>query len=244
MMGSMIEMIVELLPVFIILVFIAYAIKLLKSLTGGKKKKTRDVKTMSERIYNMLASNAKSSGLKKLTKVYVRGDEDVPKHRVGTTIGGVLNFQEYIIVPIKKRWWNPLEKARMLMVEGEAVSDLHEGDLVIEGSSIHPITEKFTWVVPSKEMVDKYGDDEIQEKREAFMEKVFNQLGSFDLNNDMWANTKTAIRGNRASSKKEQIATNVPDIREEQTVERESRREQKRVEREEEKDKFNKGGGL
>lgn len=243
-MEGLVNVVMENLDIIIILLFLLYFFKMIKNIGGKKTKYKRDIKTMSERIYNMLSKNSTSSELKKLTSVYVRGDEDVPKHKVGTTVGGVLNFQEYIIAPIKKTWWNPIEKSRMLMVEGEAVSDLHEGDLVIEGSSIHPITEKFTWVVPSKEMVDKYGDEEIQEKRENFMEKIFNQLGSFDLNNDIWANTKTAIRGNRASSKKEEVATNVPDIREQGQVERDSRSEQRRISREEERDKFNRRGGL
>ncbi len=152
-----------------------------------------------------------------------------------------MNFQEYVIIPIKNKWWNLMETARMLMVEGEAITDLHEGDLVIKGSSLHPVTERFTWVVPNKEMVQKYGAEELEEKREAFIEKIFNQLGDFDLNDDVWDNTKTGIRGTRASARKEEVMAQAPDKREAWRVEREAQAEHKRIQREEEKSKFNRG---
>jgi len=240
----MTELLIESMPLIIGLMLILYAFKMIKQVTNKGTEKDRDVKSMSDRIYKMLVTNAKSSDLKKKTDVYLRGDIDTPMHKIGTSVGGVLNFQEYVIIPIKKRWWDFRENARMLMVEGEAIADLHEGDLVIEGAGIHPVTEKFTWVVPSKEMVDKYGDENIQKKREGFMEKIFNQLGAFDLNDDIWSNTKTAIRGKRASARKEQVQMNIPDIREKKQLERESRQDQRRIERSEEKSNFERGNGL
>lgn len=240
MLEGFVNMIMENMDLIIILVILLYVVKMTREAVAGTgdSKKKRDIRTMKDRVHSMLALNASSVSYKRLSKVKLRGDADIPMHTVGTTVGGILNFQEYIIAPIKKHWWNPMETARMLMVEGEALTDLHEGELVIEGSSIHPVTERFTWVVPTEDMVDKYGDEEIQEKREAFIKKVFNQLGNFDSNDDVWANTKTAIRGTRASARREQVMTQAPDQREEWKVEREAQQEQKRIQKEEDKSSF------
>ena len=228
------------LDLIIVVLIMLYMVKMFKQAFGDKDiKKKRDIKSMADRIHNMMTTNASSVGLKKLSKVYLRGDDEISMHKVGTTVGGVLNFQEYIIIPIKTKWWNPLETARLLMAESEAVTDLHEGDLVIEGASIHPVTERFTWVVPNREMVEKYGPEEIEEKREAFLVKVFNALGNFDLNNDMWANTKTGMRGTRASARKEEVATLAPDKREEWRVEQEAQRDQRRIQQREDRGTFN-----
>lgn len=234
MMEGFLNVLMEPLIYFMIIAAIfVMIIKMFKEIKPDRTKREREVKSEDELIYKKLLLNAKSTYLKKKTPVYLRGDKDTPMYKIGTTVAGVLNFQEYVILPIKKKWWNIRESARMLMVEGEAISDLHQGDIIIEGSSIHPITDKFTWVVPSDEMVEKYGDENIQKKREAFANKLFNQQGNWDLNNDVWENTKTAIRGQRASSRREQVRMNIPDVKEQESVERKAEKEHERIEKSE-----------
>lgn len=224
---------IDVMPLIIIGVILWTILKSVLEMFPNVVDKVKETKSMDERIYRTLCERAKGSSLKKHVSVYVKGDESVPMHKIGETPAGVLNYPDIVIIPIKSRWWKFIENASMLIVEGEFIPDLYEGDIVIEGVGIHPLSEKFSFINISQGYGKQYTDKEVQDKRNRLMERMFAELGNFDLNNDVWDNTKTGLRGGRLSSKSELIRSAYPQERPVDMVERDQRSQEKEIRREE-----------
>ena len=224
---------IDILPLLIVAIIGWTLLKGILDALPKATEKVKETKSMDERIYRTLCECAKGSSLKRHCKVYVKGDESVPLHKIGETPAGVLNYPDIVIIPIKSKWWKVLQKASMLIVEGEFIPDLYEGDIVIEGVGIHPLSEKFSFVNISQGYGKQYTDKEVQDKRNRLMERMFAELGNFDLNNDVWDNTKTGLRGGRLSSKSELIRGAYPKERPVDVVEREQRKQESEIRHEE-----------
>lgn len=230
------ELIVTLTPYIVIGVVIYSVFLMIKQLMPEKENKELQVRSMSERLYKMMCSAASLDTLKQRAKVLVRGDESTPMRKVGEVTGGILNLPEAIIIPLKSRWWKFWEDVRFLIVEGEFITDLFEGEVVIEASGIDPLTDKFLFVNVSQgygNEDDRYTDAEVQLKRSKLMEKIFARLGAFDMNDDIWENTKTSARGGRAAARKEYFWDSRPPVKTEDEMQKEQQIQEQRMMREE-----------
>lgn len=240
-----IELFIQILPYLIILMVVVEIVKSVieKFSAYGSEKKEKETKTEDERLYKAIVNLCKRSDLKKHEDVYLRGDSNTPMQKIGQTAVGVLTTPEMYIIPIRKTWWKVWQSANLLCVLRENIVDMYEGDLVIDGAGLDPLSEKFTLVHSPHELGEEMDDEKVQRKKLKVFEKWISRRLDFDLNNDIAQNTKTGMRGSRVTAEKELVRPDRPQSRPVSEIQREQERKEREIEREEKnRSIFNRSG--
>lgn len=229
------NMLMQMLPYLIVIVVVIEILKVVlkKIKDWGVEAREKETKTEDERLYKAIVNLCKKYDLKKHEDVYLRGDSNIPKEKIGETATGVLPTQEMYIIPVRKKWWKFWQKATLVCVLRENIVDMYEGDLVIDGAGLDPLTEKFTLVYNPQEFGEETDDKEIQRKKLKIFEKYITRRLDFDMNNDIAQNTKTGMRGSRISADKELIRPERPQSRPKSEVQREQKRKEREIEKSE-----------